>query len=194
MFPCGCSRCQTSSRSRSQSLRTARCAMSARRWRSCWRRAPRLPRTPWRRSRSTSNSLHRCRTATFRRRTNRCCSRTMEPTSPSNSGRSAAMRLAPSRMPPMCGARVFACSDTWRCRWRRAGCWPSGTAGADGSRSTAAPRCCSSTAAPWPSSWASPRTRSISWRTTSAAVLARAASSIRRISSFPSLPATPAGR
>ena len=73
--PCGCSRCRNSSRSPSRSSPMTRSAMWARRSPSCWPRARRSPRMPWRRSRSTSKRCRRWPIGAPRRRTNRSCSR-----------------------------------------------------------------------------------------------------------------------
>src|SRR5438067_1126595 len=86
---------------------------------------------------SASRSFPRCRTAAHPRRTSRCCSRRRAPTSRSNSAPCAATRRPLSRMLPTCGAKVSACSGTWRCRWRRAGCSRNGTPGAVGARNVA---------------------------------------------------------
>src|SRR6266540_243207 len=64
----------------------------------------------------------------------------------------------------------------------------------DGSPSTAAPRSCSSIAARWRNSWDCRKARSKSSKTMSAADSGRAASSIRRISSFRSRRGLPAGQ
>src|SRR6266700_3213296 len=62
-FRCAKSRCRRCGITSSRSLRTARSVTSASRSRSCWRRAPRLPRTPWRRSASISSRSRRSPTA-----------------------------------------------------------------------------------------------------------------------------------
>ena len=80
------------------------------------------------------------------------------------------------------------------CRSRPAARSPNGTPTRRGSRSTAPPRCCSSTAASSRPCWASPRTPSTCWSPTSAAASACAASSIRRTSSSRSRRASPGGR
>ena len=88
---------------------------------------------------------------------NRCCSRTKAPTWRSSSTPCAAMPRRHSRTRPTSGARASAPRGTWRCRWSRAACWRNGMPHAGASPSPAAPRCCSSTAARWRSSWASPK-------------------------------------
>src|SRR5260221_269277 len=148
-------------------------------------------------TRSSAARSNRCRpwpTAARRRKTHRCCSRTRAPISRSSSAPCAATptRRLPTRLTS--GARVSAPSDTWHYLWSRAGCSRNGTRRAGVSPFPAAPRSCSSIAAPWRNRWGCPKAPSRSWRTMSAAALARAASSIRRTFSFHSRRATPAGR
>ena len=178
---CGCSRCRNSKPSASRSWRATRCAMSARRWPWCWPTAPASPRTRSAPSKSTSSRCRPLRTGRARRRTKRCCSRTKAAIVTMKFRAVLGDADAAFKNAPYTRRERFSTQRHTALPMEPRGLLAEWDAASGRLTCRAPPRCCSPTAASSPSSSASPKMPSTWSNTTSAAALARAASSIRKI-------------